>query len=694
MEQSYTDFQKVKLYLDPLSVLLLIGHETDKIKSGLKEIRACCPISKSNNPTSFCINPQTHIFHCKSCNATGDLIELYALSLGIAKPKAAQELANHFQSNDSQNIHALSLKLLNPDQRTDIDSDEAVNQAWDEAQEGTGHSYLEAKKITPCLGLRYGPDQQGNHSIVVPLSSIETGDLKAIQYVHQGGKYFLTGSKTKGAAFSIGDPVKAKKLYVAEGLATTITLWMAIDQEHHESAFLSCGSVNNSSKNVQLLRLKYPNTEIIVCLDKDKAGSKTSETIKKDLQSETNIKFYEPDFTGLETKDGPTDFNDLYQLTGSLEIVRKQVQNQINSAIPTLIQPLVSTINHESPDEHPLSYILKNNSEEELIKELQNLSPGTPTGFKIGEIDLDFPGGAISIIAAPTSHGKTSALINFSLGALQQDPELYIYFFTYEEAAHSIQVSFLNTWMNEEITNGNNKRSMQEYLKDGKCEYIRKEKLDLFKDKKKTFFTNYFDSGRIKVIQANKDDRPEMTINNLVEAIALIKKQHSKILICIDYIQLIKSAQPSRAGRQEEVKEICLMLKDCAIETGLPIVVAAQFNRTVVTEADLNPLAIGEAGDIERIASIVIGMFNRKFHYTSDGNKDRNGNPIPIESTIYFEILKGRDIGNGYNSVMDFDGNKGKLTQKPQVLSSFATMTLKSNKQRDVYNENKYQTRA
>jgi hypothetical protein len=107
------------------------------------------------------------------------------------------------------------------------------------------------------------------------------------------------------------------------------------------------------------------------------------------------------------------------------------------------------------------------------------------------------------------------------------------------------------------------------------------------------------------------------------------------------------------------------MLKDCAIETGLPILLGAQFNRTVVAEADLSPTNIGEAGDIERIANLIIGGWNRNFNgFSKEGNRDKNKKLIPQEPAIYFEILKGRGIGNGHNSVLDFNGSTGKLSNR------------------------------
>jgi len=61
-------------------------------------------------------------------------------------------------------------------------------------------------------------------------------------------------------------------------------------------------------------------------------------------------------------------------------------------------------------------------------------------------------------------------------------------------------------------------------------------------------------------------------------------------------------------SRQEEIKEICIALKDVAVETGLPIILGAQFNREVVNQLRIHATKIGEAGDIERIANLIVGL--------------------------------------------------------------------------------------
>lgn len=212
-------------------------------------------------------------------------------------------------------------------------------------------------------------------------------------------------------------------------------------------------------------------------------------------------------------------------------------------------------------------YLLDNNSEAALIEEIRNISPGISTGFTIGDIDLKIPGGAISIVAAPTSHGKTSVLINLSLGALEHHHDKTVFFFTYEESGSSIVSKFLNTWMGKELSK-NNRESIKSHFIKGNVEFIKEESRTEFLRDKKAFFDSLIDNGRLKVVYS------DMCAEELVAAIHFLKKNTNIGLVCIDYMQLLKMLDPKGGSRQEELKQICLMLKNCAVETGLPILLS------------------------------------------------------------------------------------------------------------------------
>jgi replicative DNA helicase len=357
----------------------------------------------------------------------------------------------------------------------------------------------------------------------------------------------------------------------------------------------------------------------------------------------------------------------------------QEIKNQEKIASMKPASDSDATDTNLNQDEQEFKELLDPDSEDKIISELTSVSVGIETGYTIGEVNLAFPGGAISIIAAPTSHGKTTALMNFTMGVLEKNTNKSVYFFTHEESRASILISFLSIYIGEEISK-NNRGSIEHFFRstEDRYKYITQSVRDSFITKKESFFRNLIDTRRLKVHYS------ELTADKLVAAIQFIKSNDPNVgLICVDYMQLLKLATPGRSARQEELKQICLLLNDCAVKTGLPIVLAAQFNRQVVAEEDMSPVAIGEAGDIERIASLIIGIFNRSFDaMTKNGNKSKDGKLIARESTLYVEVLKGRKIGNNHRCVMNFNGNIGvisniKSSEPNPVLEGFKNMLNK-----------------
>lgn len=355
------------------------------------------------------------------------------------------------------------------------------------------------------------------------------------------------------------------------------------------------------------------------------------------------------------------------------EQIQEQAKKELNSALnlfkegnvdegAKLVETFNSEVQGQLTSENTLQELLKPSSEEDVIKEFQGLSDNVDTGYKISEdIAIQFPAGAISAIVAPTGHGKTRALINFSLGVLEKNPDKSVYFFTYEENKSAITSLFLNTYINEELSK-NNRRSIKHYFKNiedkeeafkyfinGKTipidEGTEQTLENYFLERKKQFFKELIDSGRLNIVYSEYDAQELCQI-----ILNLREKREDLGLVCIDYIQLLDDSieKEKRSSRQEELKSICLKLKNCAVETGLPIVVAGQFNREVTKKDQMHPTKIGEAGDIERIANLILGIFDKRF----DKSK---------ENKIYIEVLKGREIGAGHNTSLNYNGNTGKI---------------------------------
>jgi DNA primase catalytic core len=315
------------------------------------------------------------------------------------------------------------------------------------------------------------------------------------------------------------------------------------------------------------------------------------------------------------------------------------------------------------------SSLLIPTSEAQIIEEEANLPDSLNSGFTIDKDELLLPSGAISVYAAPTNHGKTILLINTVLNVAERYPDKKFIFFTYEERDTSILQYFLNTYIDIDLNNSNdeyfgtNRRLIKDYFKTGSTQYINSKNIEYFKSKKEEFFKTYIETGRIlvKYIDYNSQE--------LTTAIEYLHKEEPKIGgVFIDYFQLLKLPK-EKNSRQEELKQICVSLKDTAVETGLPLCLAAQFNREVTDLTKLHPTKVGEAGDIERIVNTLVGLWNLQNPIVGKDVSKQDKEIIDFktggaEKGMYIEMLKSRDLLTGSYEILDFNGNTGKVKNR------------------------------
>jgi len=285
------------------------------------------------------------------------------------------------------------------------------------------------------------------------------------------------------------------------------------------------------------------------------------------------------------------------------------------------------------------------------------------SGYEIGGDPLLLPSGALSIFAAPTSHGKTSMLINLALNVAQAYKDKEMYFFSYEEDKENILLKTLNTYVGKPLNNSNNsnRRLIKSCFTTGATQYINSQVKDEFITRKDQFFKELIAPGRLSIHYTSFNS------GALGDAILYLKKKANPGAIFIDYFQLLNlpGGKYKTYSRQEELKQICINLKDIAVDTGLPIILGAQFNRQVTSPMRLLPTNISEAGDIERIANLLIGFWNGNFKPAgvSDGELNEiNHKGMVKKGYLWTEILKNRDGQVGLTESLSFDGNTGKIS--------------------------------
>jgi phage/plasmid primase-like uncharacterized protein/replicative DNA helicase len=280
------------------------------------EIRSECPFvdhGKDKTNTNFSIKTQTGEWFCHACNEGGDIIDLIIEKKGNIKFNEAAKIV--------ADLSAIKIKY-SPATKTDWPKEARnLEQVLKESKPLISHPYLNAKKVEACKGLHFGKDEYGNDSIIVEFKDIKN-KTQSGQFVHQGYKGFIKGTSPTGAFFII-DQKEIKdgdQVYLAEGIATALTIWMAYEKN---ITVVSFGSANNMKSVVDELKKEYPNVKIILCLDNGDAAFKQALKINSN-----NCSFRFPDFTNLkyEGKEKLADFNDIISKCSSDE---KEVRNQL-----------------------------------------------------------------------------------------------------------------------------------------------------------------------------------------------------------------------------------------------------------------------------------------------------------------------------------------------------------------------------
>ena len=320
------------------------------------------------------------------------------------------------------------------------------------------------------------------------------------------------------------------------------------------------------------------------------------------------------------------------------------------------------------------SKLLLPTTETYIVEDLKTAPEDLNTGYTINGEELLLPGGAITVYAGATGHGKTVLSINTALNVAAAYPDSKFIFFTYEENSTAILQYFLNTYIDTELNNStspkSNRRLIKDYFKTGSTQYFNSQSLEYFKAKKEEFFKTYIETGRIlvKYVDYNSEE--------LNLAIRYLHKTEPKIGgVFIDYFQLLRLPE-TKKQRQAELKDICQDLKNTAIDTGLPLCLAAQFNRDVTDLMKLHPTKIGEAGDIERIVNTLVGLWdvskNTVGKETSKGDENEINKRIGDATTgMYLELLKSRDLPTGAYEVLNYNGKTGRIKNSSSSGNSY-----------------------
>ena len=330
-----------------------------------------------------------------------------------------------------------------------------------------------------------------------------------------------------------------------------------------------------------------------------------------------------------------------------------------------------------------LSSLLSNNSMDDIREALQNKPSNLFTGYTIEDTPLNLPASALTIIAGSTGHGKTTYMTNLAVNLVKLYDDKQVYFFSYEEDTPALVRNAINVYTATELSR-NNRRTIDSYLKDNTTEFADADKREIFRTKALQYEKEVHNNNRL-IIKKVDDFKAE----HLCTAIRHLRESSPSVAaVFVDYIQLIYLESNKDAySRQDELKRITDQLKSVANETGLVIVLGAQFNRNVNNILKLEATNIREAADIEHSAALVLGVWNnsKNYGYKNVGKEEAKALKHLIEarlapteeeslayckgdpSTMYTKILKNRTGIDGLEEAFYWNGNTSLIRNKDKA---------------------------
>jgi len=605
---------------------------------------------------------------------------VYLLRPGATDSKTS---GNYLKSNRLLYFHSSNASPFEPGKGYNPSQTFALLECNETAITGYKETY---KKL---LSLGYGEPITSNKSLQVETTKIQVSKVNRINNVNT-------------EITQPGDTLKIDTLKNVYGDEFIITLLQVEEPEKQkEETFKAIELIKRESEiifiNIEGERLFYPwyifrtYTDTFVKIyeeDKDRAIV----TLKRDVigllstLKPTDKDLIKKEFLGFDV------INSLGITSESLEleveaIKREQAEEKKTNKLRDSLAKAEELINNGKPNEAiklteealnkikgigkeaDFETILNTPSDENSLRERASNRPDSiGSGIVIDKEEFLLQAGALNYLGAYTSHGKTTGLINIALNVLERYKNSEVFYLSYEEDKDALTYSFLNTFIKEELSS-NNRRSIAHYFKTGSLDMFNYYKRETFTSKKEEFFNTLINTERLKIHRIHYD------YIELVEFIKHIKKTRNPKAIFIDYVQIISNPPENKAySRQGEVKDIGLELNRVAQETGLPIILGAQFNRTLLHALDLDYTKLAEAGDIERQANTILAIWNNQFKGKVEGNKlieEFNSHPKGIvrgSDTWYIKVLKNRAGRVNIDEVIDYKPNQGLIENRPEDL--------------------------
>ncbi|QYY33629.1 AAA family ATPase (plasmid) [Cupriavidus pinatubonensis] len=107
------------------------------------------------------------------------------------------------------------------------------------------------------------------------------------------------------------------------------------------------------------------------------------------------------------------------------------------------------------------------------------------------------------------------------------------------------------------------------------------------------------------------DDRPSRTLEDIRATARQFKREHGKIVVVLDYLQIVAQSGRARDDEGRHVSRVSAGLKQLAKELECPVIALSQLNRSLEQRASKRPILadLRESGTLEQDADIILFLY-------------------------------------------------------------------------------------
>ena len=604
-----------------------------------------CPLCNSgegkNGTGAFSINSNKTEWKCFSCNAGGDIFDLYgAINATTDYNKQLEELSKLYgltieadrsrpeEKHTHNSIHTSAYTQNQPEEETDytdffLQAHNNINKTDYPKERGLSKEIIDRFKLGYIEEWRHpkAPKAPTSPRLIIPTSSYSYLARDTREDIPEQQKGYSKSKVGKIRIFNIDTLKTAQKpVFIVEGEIDALSIIEA------GAEAVALGTVGKIRSFLEYLKAEAPEQTLIIALDNDEAGQKATEELIKGLE-EQKIKYYKfsPEW---EYKDA----NEALQKNREALIIA--VNDAVNEAETT--QTEEEKIKKEN--------YLKNSTAHYLQSFIDGITdsvntPYIPTGFN--NLDKVLDGGlyeGLYIVGAISSLGKTTLITQIADQIAESGKDVLI--FSLEMARNEIiSKSISRNTVKSILENGGdirNAKTARGITTGSRYANYNNTEIDLINNSIKEY-GKY--AEKIYISEGVGDIGVDQIRNTIKEHILYTGNIP---IVIVDYLQIL-APYSERATDKQNTDKAVMELKRISRDYKLPVIGISSFNRANYKEA-VTMEAFKESGAIEYSSDVLIGLQLKGAGGANfDANEAKAKNPREIELVI----LKNRNGQTG-----------------------------------------------